>query len=480
MSTSAAVASPLRVEVPYVPFGAQVEAHNAPEDIVFMAGGWGSGKTWWLIAEALRGCAANPGRAGAIVSPTFPLQRRTIYRALVDLLPGATRWPSGSDNARRCLGPMVRSWSSRDRVLSMWNGSEIVFASAEEPGSLEGATYSWACLDEPRLVRHDAWRILNSRVRDPASRKLRRSIAGVPSMGWLWSEFHQPMPGRCVVRASTEDNPHLPEGYVAHMNLSERMARAYLHGEWVVLEGVVFWNYGDDSLVDVEPEPDRPTYGFIDFGGRRPYFGLVQEVEGIGEVVVDEVVCVDVLEARHARDIADHLRSLGVTMLDCYCDPAGKARNPQSGLSSLRVYQDVWTEMGVLSGRMLWPVGAVEKHIPNGVEVVRARLQSHDGTRSLFVARRLTDSSRTGRYPRGAVGIHGAMMGYRYPANRPTNDLPKKDGVHDHPADALRYYCVGRYGVLDAPDIAALNQGLSSAPSMGYGGGDFGLDLEDF
>lgn len=471
---------PRRLEVPYVPFGAQIEAHNAPEDTVFMAGGWGSGKTWWLVAEALRGCATNPGRPGAIVSPTFPLQRRTIYRALIDLLPGATRWPSGSDNATRCLGPMVRGWSSRDRVLRMWNDSEIVFGSAEDPGSLEGANYAWACLDEPRLVRHDAWRILNSRVRDPLSRKLRRSIAGVPSMGWLYDEFHRPMPGRRVVRASTEANPHLPEGYVAHLNLSDRMARAFLHGEWVVLEGVVFFNYAEESIVDVEVEPGRPSFGFLDFGGRRPYFGLIQEVEGLGEVVVEEVVSADILESRHARDIAEHLRALGVVLLDCYCDPAGRSRSAQTGLSSFKVYEDAFLETGVLSGRMRHPVGAVERHIPNGVEAVRARLQAHDGTRKLYVSRGLTEAERTARYPGGTVGIHGALLGYRYPKNRPANDLPLKDGTHDHPADALRYYVVGRYGVVDAPDIAAMNEALPSTPGLGYGGGNFGVDLEDF
>ena len=468
------------MEVPYIPFGAQVEAHNAPEDTVFLAGGWGSGKTWWLVAEALRGCASNPGRPGVIVSPTFALQRRTIYRAIIDLFPGATRWPSGSDSAARCLGPLVRDWSSRDRVLRMWNGSEIVFGSAEDPGSLEGANYSWACLDEPRLIRHEAWRILNSRVRDPRSRKHRRSIAGVPSMGWLWEEFSRPLPGRRVVRASTTANPHLPEGYVQHLNLSDRMARAYLHGEWVVLEGVVYFNYGDDAIVDVELDPERPTYGFIDFGGRRPYFGLIQEVEGVGEVVVDEVVSADILESRHARDIAAHLQSLGVTMLDCYCDIAGRQRNAQTGLSSYRIYQDAWEEAGVLSGRMLNPMGAVERHIPNGVEALRSRLQSHDGTRRLFVARCLTESDRTSRYPGGAVGIHGALLGYRYPKNRPSNDLPAKDGTHDHPCDALRYYVVGRYGVVEAPDIAALNEGVFTTSAAGYGGGEFGLDLEDF
>jgi len=465
------------LEVPYIPFGAQLDAHMAAEDTVLLAGGWGSGKTWWLLAEALRSAAMNPGRAGVIVSPTYPLQRRTIYRAVVDMFPGATRWPAGRANARQCLGPLVKDWSAQDRILRMWNDSEIVFASAEDPGSLEGATYAWACLDEPRLIRHDAWRILNSRVRDPSSVKLRRAIAGVPSMGWMYEEFGRPLPGRRTVRASTADNPHLPAGYAEHLNLSDRLARAYLHGEFVVLQGVVYWSYSEQSLVDVEPDPSRPTYGFLDFGGRKPYFGVIQDVEGIGEVVVDEVVQSDVLEAAYARDITAHLSSLGLTMLDCYVDPAGKARNAQTGLSSLRIFEDAFKAGGVLSGRMEYPRGPIERHIPNGVEATRARFEAHDGKRRLFVARRLTEQSRTSRYPAGVLGIHASLMGYRYPERKPTDSKPLKDGIHDHACDALRYYVVSRHGVVEAPDIAAMNE-MSTSPSLaGYGGHDLRGDF---
>lgn len=467
-----------RIRLGYRPFGAQVRAHRSPSDVVFFSGGWGSGKTYWLVAEALRNAARNPGLPGAMVSPTFPLQRRTLFRTIVDLFPRATRWPEGRDTGPSALGPLVKSWSARDRCLRLWNDAEIFFVSAEDPGSMEGANYAWACLDEPRLVTHEAFRILNARVRHPASAKHRVSVAGVPALGWLYEEFGKPGPNRHMIRASTAENPHLPPGYIERLNLSERLARAYLHGEFVVLEGAVYFTYDLDSIVDVEPDPNRPTFGFLDFGGRRPYFGISQDVEGLGEVVVEEIVAADVLESRHARDCAELVKSLGLTMLDCYCDPAGRARNAQTGLSSFKVYEDAFLSAGVLSGRMLSPRGPIERHIPNGVEAVRARFQAHDGTRRLFVARRLTSSERTGRYPRGVLGIHHSLQGYRYPANRPNSNVPEKTGVEDHAMDALRYLIVGRYGVIEAPDILAMNALVPSRPSVGYSQG--GLSMEDF
>ena len=470
------------LSVDYRPHDAQVRAHTAPQDTVLFAGGWGSGKTWWLIAEALRLTVENPGRPGVLVSPTFPLQRRTLYRAIVDIFPEAKRWPSGAANARDCLGPLVKDWSASDRVMTMFNGAEWVFGSADNVGSLEGASYAWGCLDEPRLVRAEAWRIFNARIRDPKSKQLRRALAGVPSLGWMWDEFGKPHPKRTVIRGSTTDNPHLPDGYIEHLNLSDRLARAYIHGEFVVLEGVVYWNYTDESIVDVKPDPTKPTFGMLDFDGRKPYFGIVQDHD-CGEVVVEEVVAANVLESRHARDCAEHLKRLGLTMLECYCDPAGRARNSHSGLSSFRVYQDAFRAAGVLSGHMQHPRGPVERHIPNGVEATRCRLQDHAGRRRLFVARALTEQSRTSRYPEGTAGVHGGLMGYRYPDKRQHTNIPIKSGVEDHAMDALRYYIVARHGVVEQPDISALNTSLDNSGStqshaVGYGASD--LHLGDF
>jgi len=465
--------SPRKLEVGYSPFGAQVTAHRAPEDTVFLAGGWGSGKTWWLLAEALRNTIRNPGLPGVLVSPTFPLQRRTLYRAIIDLFPEATRWPSGAAGAGDCLGPMVREWSARDRVLTMWNGAEWCFASAENPGSLEGATFAWGCMDEPRLIRHEAWRIFNSRIRDTRSTKLRRSVAGVPSMGWLWEEFGKPLPNRLLVKARTADNPHLPPRYIESLNLSDKLARAYLEGDFVVLSGVVYWTYDPSgpSVVDVLPDPSLATYGALDFGGRRPAFMVIQDVPGLGEVIVEEVCVSDTLEQVHANQCAELLRSYGLTLLDCYCDPAGKARNAQTGLNSVGVYEQTFRAAGVLSGQLLYSLNQIERHIPNGVEATRARFQDHTGARHLFVAKALTDTGRTSRYPAGVLGVHGSLMSYRYP-DKAVGNMPRKTGEDDHFPDALRYYVVGRHGVVEQPDIAGMNEMAAPRLSVRYGGGE--------
>lgn len=485
------MASALRFD--YQPFERQLEAHSASERHVLLAGGWGAGKSKWLIGEGLRNTGWMPGVPGLVVSPTFPILRRTLYQTILRTFPRAhpdrpNRWPRGRDNARECLGPAVKDWSALENVLTLWNGTRWYFASAEDPGSMEGGEYGWGLMDEARLIRPEGWRIFNSRIRHPGSALHRRSLASVPTMGWLYEEMGRGLPGRRVVRCATTDNPYLPADYAETLNLSGRRALAFLHGHWVHLEGTVYETYqpsgegdGQGSVIPCPVDPSRPTFGFLDFGRRRPYFGVVQVIDDAatdgspGEVVVEELPGCDILTEAHATEVARLLMREGLVLADVFCDPAGDTPNAQSGIPDLRVYERVLTGAGVLAGRCLYTRTPTETYIPNGVEAVRARFQDHRGVRRLFVAEHLTDPARRARYGEGVLGIHDSLLAYRYPENKPGADKPMKTGVEDHAVDALRYFVVNRHGVTEPPDLGALN--LDTPPRSVAGYGSEGVDI---
>ena len=494
------------VSIDYIPFRRQREFHALRTEVAGYFGGWGSGKTRAALAEAYRNTCYQPGVPVLLASPTFPIQRKTMWRELVQVLPGASRWPRGQDGAQnrvqRCLGPMVREWNSRDRVLTLnigdpkspvsRGGTDWYFGSLEDPGSIEGGTYGSGVLDEPRLVSREGWEIFNSRIRDPRAKVLRRSVTGVPSMGWMDEEFNRGAPGRSFVRGSSDDNPYLPPGYVQQLNLSGRKAQAFRHGMFVHLEGTVYDDYmtvaqGDDagSIIDVRPEPTRATYGFLDFGRKRPYFGLMQQIApGAhpaapwgGDVVVEELVAVDMREPVHAERCALLCKRLNVQMLDVWCDPAGTTPNSQTGLPSMQVYESAFRKHGVLVGGLRYTTNPIERYKPNRVDAVSARLLGADGVRRLFVAQHLAEPQRAD-YGSGVAGIHRALLGLTYPKNRPGDNRPVKDGVNDHPCDALEYLVVGLYGVIEAPDVLALNTDAPSADSpYGFGRGSDPLGI---
>lgn len=458
------------LQLPIKPFGAQLRGLTCPDRFVFVGGGWGSGKTDWLaIFEHLRCVASNPNLGGMLISPTYRTQRRTIYATLVKNLPGAKRWPTRSDRARAALGPMVKDWSSQDLVLTWWNDARTYFASADVPGSLEGVNLAWVLLDEGRLISREAWEIASARVRDPASRCRRRCVASVPQIGWLWEEFNSGIPGRTYIKARTADNPFLPKDYASDLaaSLSPQMAKAYLGGEFVVLAGLVFHTYNPTpakeggSLLPVLPKAGRRTFGTIDPGYRRPAFLLIQDVPVAGgrtvEVVVDEVVLANSLEKRHAHAIADACQRWGVQMEECYIDPAGDHSNAAVGRSAIDAYEAVFAERSVLLAKGLqWTLSPIERYIPNGVEAVRARFTDHQDQRRLFIASRLADPKVTSKYPPAPVGIHRSLLGYQYPEGKTgKSDHPVKDKVNEDFADALRYYVINRWGVLDLDEDGA-------------------------
>ena len=448
----------------YRPHPKQCEAHAASEAAVLYAGGYGSGKSWWLVRDMLAHFARGDGPSGVLVAPTYRLLHSVLTPALLATWPGARRWPRGRDKVSECLGPLVRDWSSQEHVLTLWGGQRLYLRSADSPGQIEGLSVSVAGMDEPRLVPHEVWQVLVGRVRE--GRRQRIMLSGVPAAPWIREEFGGAsrergvpgeVPGRRLVQCSTRDNPHLrpsPEAYIAAMRMSSARARCYVEGGFASYEGAVYAGEyadqadGDDpgSLVECQPDPGRMSWGALDYGYRRPVFLLVQDVDGV-DVVVWEVVASNLPEGAHALRVADVCRRFGLVLQDVYADPAGGAVNTQTGVPAMRIYEGALKAAGVLRGAVRSaprPGDAIARHVPNGVEAVRARFLGRDGRRRLFVARHLS----TVEYPDGIVGIHRSLLGYVYPSSG-VRDEPVKDGVHDHCPDALRYYVLGRYGLVD-------------------------------
>lgn len=485
------------IQVPYLPYEMQAQAHAARGPVVGFFGGYGSGKTQWVIGEALRNSMLLPGGEGMLCSANFRSQPRTLYKKIVETFPEAKSWPRGNQSARSRLGPLVRDWSSREKVLTLdigKNGTRWHFTSAEAEDSMEGGEFDWAVGDELRLWSHSSWFTFLSRIRNKNPLNFNRiSLSSVPEMGWMYTEFGTNTPGRDTFKVPTWANPHLPEGYIERLRLSGRMAQAFIGGEFVHLEGSVYETYepgssreGDvGSTLPIEPEPGRLTYGMADFGYRRPAFAVLQKVPlpysvfcgapglppveipagTVVDVIVAEVVMRDVQAEVHARRCGELLQSYGLVMDECWCDPAGDQADQQTGIPVVAVYEQVFEEMGVLAHPGLsWTTDPIERSVARRNETVRWCFQDHVGARRLFMAERLTQPEYLERLPRDVMGMHQSLLGYSYPKNaKKGNDRPDKDGVHDHFPDALEALIVGQRGVFRGPALEPANEESPSA-----------------
>ncbi|MFN0010377.1 MAG: hypothetical protein ACKVS8_01905 [Phycisphaerales bacterium] len=159
--------------------------------------------------------------------------------------------------------------------------------------------------------------------------------------------------------------------------------------------------------------PHRGTWiAGMDFGFRSPTVILWAHVDETGILrVMHERSADGAVMDEHIRAVTDGLRPhpawVGV-------DPAGNARNDQTGLSNVNLLR----KAGLA-------VRSRQSAVEDGLRLLRARFGPATGSPRLFVHAR-------------CVKLIESLRRYRYPEDKPEAMQPVKDG-HDHAVDALRY-----------------------------------------
>lgn len=157
----------------------------------------------------------------------------------------------------------------------------------------------------------------------------------------------------------------------------------------------------------------------IDFGFAAPFVCLWTMSMPDGRVqVIDEYVKAGQTVAEHLKEIASREARWGPAGW-IGCDPAGSARNEQTGESNVRLLRKSGT-----------PVRTRRSVISDGIECIRADLQPAAGPVRLRISSR-------------CVNLIKAMEMYHYPRDG-QGETPEKDGEHDHLIDALCYFYVNR------------------------------------
>jgi hypothetical protein len=123
----------------------------------------------------------------------------------------------------------------------------------------------------------------------------------------------------------------------------------------------------------------------------------------------------------HAAEIKGRTPCAEEHLTGTFCDPSGAGVNDVTGTSVVRELR----ASGVV-------VRFRRSSILEGIELVRRAIRSGDGRSSLVISPNC---------PR----LIEAMQCYHYPDSAGTafsRELPFKDGVYDHPIDALRYFFI--------------------------------------
>jgi hypothetical protein len=195
------------------------------------------------------------------------------------------------------------------------------------------------------------------------------------------------------------------------------------------LENVVFDQF--DPAVHVRPidyDPNLLLYRSLDFGFANPFVCLWIQVDADGVVrVIDEYIRSRATIDVHAAELKN--RTPGSTKLTAgagesrvtatFCDPAGAGANDVTGTSAVRELRSLGIN-----------VRYRRSGIAEGIELIRRAIRAGDGKARLLISPQC---------PR----LIEALTCYHYPDSPAAGDeLPLKDGVCDHPIDALRYFFI--------------------------------------
>ncbi len=187
------------------------------------------------------------------------------------------------------------------------------------------------------------------------------------------------------------------------------------------LESVVFDEFEPSSNVrQIDYNPNLLLYRAIDFGFVNPFVCLWIQTDGEGNIfVIDEYIRSRAAIQIHAEEIKKRTPCSEEKTAGTFCDPAGESTD-SNGTSAARQLRQLGIQVRYRRS------GIIE-----GIELIRQAIRSADGKRHLFISPRC---------PR----LIEAMQCYHYPEGnfKADKELPLKDGVYDHPIDALRYFFI--------------------------------------
>lgn len=256
---------------------------------------------------------------------------------------------------------------------------------------------------------------------------------GVPVFKWCMWEVIEKCRGRscsqCALDGYCQGKAKRAKGYLSVDDCITQMRRASKAGfesEMLCMrpstDRLVFAEFDHGIHVrQVDYDPSLPLYRAIDFGFVNPFVCLWIQVDEDGCVrVIDEYIRRRATIDTHGEELKLRTPCREERVTRTYCDPAGAGVNDVTGTSPVAQLRAMGIRIRYRRSQIL-----------EGIELVRRAIRSGDGKSRLMISPQ-------------CVRLIEAMECYHYAdsANTAYSEIPDKDGVYDHPIDALRYFFV--------------------------------------
>lgn len=264
-------------------YSQQYEFLTCKDKVAAFIGGIGSGKTHSLKAYILKNAVLYPNINGLIAANTYEQLTTATLKNVTDTL-DEFEIPY---NLARKKGSLI---------LNINNGADIYCRSLEKYQNIRGIEVGWLALDELAYAKDLAYKVVLGRLRLKNS-PLEVRIASTPNgFNWLYETLNQP--GVRSIRASSHDNPFLPEEYLKDLESTydEKFYKQEVLGDYTdTTSGSVYYNFSVKKHIK--------TINIKNFVSNTLYFGVDFNVDPITAVIgVFENGILYILDEVYLRD----------------------------------------------------------------------------------------------------------------------------------------------------------------------------------
>lgn len=411
------------VELDYTPYEYQANIHTSPLRFACIVGGRRVGKSKMALMELVKHCLETPKATAWWVGPTITMAREV-------------GWEEFKEYAQD-LAPAIKSMHETLLTVRFKNGSMIAFKGADNERSLRGRGLTYLVIDEAAFIEPEIWtRALRPALSDRQGKAI--LISTPNGRNWFYNQaaFAYAADAWLYEHWPTQLNPLITEEELieAANTVSEMDFRQEYLAEFITKEGMVYDKFSDENIIE-EGSPslhDFEIYLGIDFGYANPTAICFMAVDPYkDEVIQFDEIYVSRTDIEQIQNLIlekltyHHLSPISVK--EIFTDPAGNAAELSSGISPVDFLRQ---------GDFRWHVSNRGSEIAPGIAMVRSYICNANGNRRYYITSNCKETIRS-------------LSGYTYTKQSQKYETIKeealKDGVHDHMADAIRYFFTNRF-----------------------------------
>jgi hypothetical protein len=222
----------------YKPHPRQVLFHQSPEKGRLFGGAIRGGKTVCGVAEGIQLSIDYPGNVGIMARQNLPSFKRTVMVELERYFDAGIQTSEG-------FKKLITQHHSTDHYIQFWNGSRIWYTGLGDDtrglASQMGTTIGWFFIDQVEECSEMHFNNLLGRLSLNIPKiKLKYFLTANPMPGWVKMRFIESHPDDFIyIPSLPKDNPYLPANYEEELRsiYPEEIVRAWLDGDWDVMEG---------------------------------------------------------------------------------------------------------------------------------------------------------------------------------------------------------------------------------------------------